>query len=334
MYQVWKKYKDPLKLIQLVEADDEEDETDPIQPTSSVVLPADIVIRTPTPSSLSIEQITSNSIIENVILVNQARQCFVGCVLVEDSHRLVQLPLRNLLISQMTSRINSFRQSLQSYHVHWTFDALIDNIGPISDILALTRRIASSIESFSLTECLLRSMSSTTYRKVSINVDESVNNKTLQGAALYFDNERGSFRASTSAHGTVEKNFQWRYEQDMTQSKNPESTNAFSKKYPFKKPSLHTEGGYHGKFDDLQLCIGIGFDPTKANKCFTREEGGLFVWNDATLNRLNQSKVAGDLETKKRILVCCMFELFFHLMLDARIRSDIPLKTFRPFIVS
>ena len=125
-----------------------------------------------------------------------------------------------------------------------------------------------------------------------------------------------------------------RYDKDKTQAKSPDPTNPLFKKYPFKKPSLHKEGGYHWKFDDLQLFIGIGFDPTKDNACLTDEESGLFVWSDATLSRLKDSKVTGDLKTKKRILVCCMFELFFHLMLDARIRSDIPLKAFSPFIVA
>ena len=60
----------------------------------------------------------------------------------------------------------------------------------------------------------------------------------------------------------------------------------------------------------------------------------LFVWSEATLNNLKESKVADDLKTKKRILVCCMFELLFHLTLDSRIRSEIPLKAFSPFIVA
>jgi hypothetical protein len=64
--------------------------------------------------------------------------------------------------------------------------------------------------------------------------------------------------------------------------------------------------------------------------------GGLFVWSDATLNRLKESKVADNLETKERILICCMFELLFHLLLDARIRSEIPLNHSKhgPFIVA
>lgn len=52
------------------------------------------------------------------------------------------------------------------------------------------------------------------------------------------------------------------------------------------------------------------------------------------VNNLKESKVADDLKTKKRILVCCMFELLFHLTLNARIRSEIPLKAFSPFIVA
>ena len=331
VYQAWKKYKDPL-LLQMLEVDDEEDETDPIQPTSSLVLPADIVVRTP--STPSIEQLTSSTIIESIDLVNQARDSLLGCVLVEDSHRLAQLPLRNLLIKQMIPRISSFRQSRQSYQYHWALDALADNIGRISDVLALARRIAANIETFSASECLLRAPGTGSYRKAFTNVDENVNNKALQGVALYLDKGRGSFRAATSASGTNEKTFEWKYDKDLKQSKNPESANALSKWYPFKTPSLRTEGGFYGTFEDLELCIGIGFDPTKDNACLTREEGGLFVWSEATLNRLKESKAADDLETKKRILVCGMFELFFHLMLDARIRSAIPLKAFSQFIVA
>ena len=111
---VWKKYKDPLTLAQLDEVDDDDEEedaeTDPTQATSSVVLPAEVVVRTP--NSLSIEQIASNSFIEDTDLVKQARECFVGCVFVEYSHRLAQLPLRDSLIRQILPRFSSFRQSL------------------------------------------------------------------------------------------------------------------------------------------------------------------------------------------------------------------------------
>ena len=234
----------------------------------------------------------------------------------------------------MLQRITSFIYSLQSYNVHWALDAIEDNIGRLSDIIALTKRMPSNLESLSVSESLLRPVNVGAYRNVFVNAIEGVDNKELQGVALYLDKERGTFRASTSASGTDDKNFKWRYDKDKTQAKSPDPTNPLFKKYPFKKPSLHKEGGYHGKFDDLQLFIGIGFDPTKDNACLTDEEGGLFVWSDATLSRLKDSKVTGDLKTKKRILVCCMFELFFHLMLDARIRSDIPLKAFSPFIVA
>lgn len=92
----------------------------------------------------------STSFIEDDNLVNQLRECLVGCAMVDNSVRPSLLSLRNSFIRNwMMQRMTSFRYSLQSYDVHWTLDALEDNIGPISDIIALTKRMPSNLESLS-----------------------------------------------------------------------------------------------------------------------------------------------------------------------------------------
>jgi len=194
------------------------EEYEEMDQTSRRVLSEEIIVRR---SSLSIERIISTSFIEDDNLVNQLRECLVGCAMVDNSVRPSLLSLRNSLIPRMMQRITSFRYSLQSYNVHWTLDALEDNIGPISDIIALTKRVPSNLESLSVCESLLRPANVGAYRNVFVNAIEGE-----------LDKERGSFRASTSAYGTDDKNFEWRYGKDKAQAKNSDPTNPLFKKYP------------------------------------------------------------------------------------------------------
>ena len=60
----------------------------------------------------------------------------------------------------------------------------------------------------------------------------------------------------------------------------------------------------------------------------TDQTDGLFVWDDVSINKLNESKLAGDLKSKQLVYICYMLELAYSLMLGS---SGLAIKAFRPF---
>lgn len=62
----------------------------------------------------------------------------------------------------------------------------------------------------------------------------------------------------------------------------------------------------------------------------TDQTDGLFVWDDVSINKLNESKLAGDLKSKQLVYICIcyMLELAYSLMLGS---SGLAIKAFRPF---
>ena len=264
MYQVWKLYKNPLTLVQLEDiANDNADPTPTATPTSRAST-RNAIVRVNVEHSL--EGFTSHSILGNISLVNETCECFVECLMEEEIVPQSLPERRDLFVKKVLPRLKNFKQLSTIYNTHWTLDAFIDNIGSLCDVIALADKIPPNIESLGSNEFLLRSVATVTYRNKSCDEDGA-----LQGVGLYVDKERGSLRRTVCVHGTDEKNFKWRYDQDLKLSKKSDPTNALFKKYPFKKPSLSSEGGYHGTFGDLELRIGVGYDPTKENSCLTRE---------------------------------------------------------------
>ena len=75
------------------------------------------------------------------------------------------------------------------------------------------------------------------------------------------------------------------------------------------------------------MFVGIGLDPDGNHECLSRSEGGLFVWSEATLNKLGED----DLQTKQIKFVCCMMQFMYDLALkNEKVElRDVP---FRPFI--
>ena len=123
-------------------------------------------------------------------------------------------------------------------------------------------------------------------------------------------------------------NFGKRYEDDQKMSKKP--SNYFSQQYPSSKPTLPELGGYSGLFGNLAFYVGLGWDPNKPSEYLTDQTDGLFVWDDVSINKLNESKLAGDLKSKQLVYICIcyMLELAYSLMLGS---SGLAIKAFRPF---
>ena len=115
-----------------------------------------------------------------------------------------------------------------------------------------------------------------------------------------------------------DKSFQQRYADDAKNAKSTAPTSNFAKLYRSKRPSRAEDGGWDGIFQsDLTMHTVVGIDPTSEdNDCMTRCDGGLFVWSDRTMTKLNESSISGTLQSKQLKYVCYMFELMYNLMMD------------------
>ena len=77
-------------------------------------------------------------------------------------------------------------------------------------------------------------------------------------------------------------------------------------------PKLDDMGNQHFFLYSLP---GIGFDCT--NGTDDEDELGTSLCSERSQANWERSKAEGNLETKKRILICCMLQLLLHLVLDA-----------------
>ena len=77
------------------------------------------------------------------------------------------------------------------------------------------------------------------------------------------------------------------------------------------------------------LHIGLSWNPNSVNEYLTNESNGLFIWDTVSVKKLNESKVTGDLQSKKLIFICCMIELVYSLMLEL---ESVPITPFQPFV--
>ena len=100
--------------------------------------------------------------------------------------------------------------------------------------------------------------------------------KSLEGKEIYSDNQKAKFVHSMLACG---KSFEKIHDENKKNSNKPNSTSLFPRKYPLKKPSNPELGGWHGKIDNLVLCVGVGIYGGASNACLTRADG-VFVWTE------------------------------------------------------
>jgi len=86
---------------------------------------------------------------------------------------------------------------------------------------------------------------------------------------------------------------------------------------------------WDGTFSDLTLYIGLSWNPNSVNEYLTNKSNGLFIWDEVSIKKLNESKVTGDLQSKKLIFICCMIKLVYSLMLEL---ESVPITPFQPFV--
>eukprot|EP00984_Skeletonema_dohrnii_P027868 scaffold17562_cov140-Skeletonema_dohrnii-CCMP3373.AAC.3 len=278
-------------------------------------------------NGMAVDKVRRSLFLNNISLLSEVRACLYGCALNEIIPQSMKSQIESLT-SKIPHRLHHRMQTQiqDSYlHSHWALEAFKDNIHQLCQIIGMAGHINKNIASITgLVHSLLRQPSQGCYAKVDIDAN---NCKSKQGVGLYYDQESALFCHVGSVHGKKENTLGSRYDEDKKNSEKADTF--FAQKYPSKQPRNAQWGGWSGTFGDLVFYAPIAFDPNAENDCLFRKEGGLFVWSEATLNKLGESKVSDDLKTKQLMFISCMFEFMYSLMMDAT--KSIPVKAFRPF---
>jgi hypothetical protein len=104
-----------------------------------------------------------------------------------------------------------------------------------------------------------------------------------------------------------DKSFALTHKDMERKSKQPGKTK-LTKYYPYSEPSNPELGGWHGRFDSLELCIALAIDKAADNSCLLRRDGA-FVWSERTLAKV------GEDEEKRLRFILQMMQFFYSLMM-------------------
>ena len=138
-----------------------------------------------------------------------------------------------------------------------------------------------------------------------------------EGAYLYYDEKKGSFIRS----GKVTRwGFAVRGKEHFDESKKVKSSTHFYDLYPSNSCPRANKRGINGTFENLQMIVGAGWDPTSScAKMLDRswENGGLLIVNERESAQIRGSMGKGTTEIEKFHDMCAyQFEMGYDLAIS------------------
>jgi hypothetical protein len=134
----------------------------------------------------------------------------------------------------------------------------------------------------------------------------------IEGAYLFYDRENGIFVRSGKASPTYIHD---RGEQHRASAQT--SVKGFYGKYPDASNPNIRDGLRRGYFSNLQLLYAIGFKRSNVKHLISssKEDGGVFDWDDATLSCIRRSRIDATEDGKRTQMIAYLFELVYDLMI-------------------
>jgi len=281
-----------------------EEETPAEEPERTSALSRSVFINTH-----DILQLNQNSFLENPNLVSQLRTCLAECNLqtvCDATYRQSEA-----LVRVLPQRLQALISVLPSTaHHSWAFAAFKDNLYPICQTLALLGQVLRHAEGADAADgCLLAPFRVGQYSLPLSNDDT----KSLQGVGLYVDSSSNKFRQAMIA-----PSFDKKYAADLKNAGTNPPPNNLSRKYPTNLPPNADQGGYNGRFQELEMCAGIMINANRNNKVLTNTDGtGVLHWSNRTMTKLNGLSGQGSIQTRQINLICSMFECAYALMIGS-----------------
>ena len=147
---------------------------------------------------------------------------------------------------------------------------------------------------------------------------EETNNQSLAGVLLLNSRNSAQFVNVVRAETGIDKAISTL----KAKSKEVPSSTKFARAYPDSSlldHGLSMQGKAVESFDGLQKLVAFAIDPNRI-ECLTREEGGLFVWSERTIKKLEETRGATEtLDQRKVKLVICMLTLLINLLMDTEV---------------
>jgi len=223
--------------------------------------------------------------------------------------------LSKLLLSRLR-RLKEKKIINTDKHKHYALSWYASNTPVMAALMVLFKHCVGNVSCIKLDECLLSGPE---------NFADLDDCEDSMGAYLVFDMVRRVFCRSGKAHSAKRDAAPRTFGVRRTEHKedalnNPEKSN-FHSSYPHKNARRDTGEAIRGYFDDLNFKAALGWKhrvgPSGA-KILTSSisNGGLFVWDDATMNRLGSTKSRLQVKEVQMDLVAYLIESTYDIALE------------------
>ena len=276
-----------------------------------------------TQDGLASSQLTPSSLLGDCEWVHNVRKCFmernnveeglhISRDQIEQSENLFSI-LKNRLTYHIFNRIEDTKK-----HDHWSLKWVVRNLPHMATIMVLMQHVKQDIKCLDENTTLLTTPQS--FKWIS-NINQSIINNI--GAYLYFDiNDHKWVRSGKS---TGSGGFISRHKQHEKLSKwQKGASSKFYLRYPSNTVN-HTKSSNksrRGFFENLRQFVAIGIDPKNEEtvKVITTKygEGGLFVFNDDDIKRIEKTNLKGKptIDSKIIDMVSYLAELAYDLSIS------------------
>jgi hypothetical protein len=216
----------------------------------------------------------------------------------------------------------SYRISDENKRSHWSLNWAAANLSRLAAMCVLFGIVEDDLGAVTMA-CPILDSDISKFQKVDSELSK------LQGCYLYYDTKkRYQFVRSGKAVG-LHSNFGVRHEAHVKGSKSattsPSSASSeFYTSYPDRSCMMDTSvsGVRRGFFDDLAICVGIGFDHsnTEAVGLLCHTTDGIFLWPPDVIDSIGRGSFnnSSSLEEKQLHMVGYLLELALDLMISPK----------------
>ena len=218
----------------------------------------------------------------------------------------LQKQLENRLLRHLQVRVKT-----EQKRNHWAWKWLQKNFPPTAATMVLFNHIKQDISCLDHNQCLLDSVSS--FLKATANCEAS-----MEGCYIYYDFNNQEWIRSGKAVGES-SNFGARDSQHAKGSKletTQDRRSNFYNSYASNSVELADNGLRRGKFENLQMFVGIGFHKLlKGKLTHDLEDGGIFHFDKQTKKSIDGVKFSGNqrLQQKQLHMLGYLWELVYDL---------------------
>jgi len=260
---------------------------------------------------------SDHSFVGNETLLEEVKTCFLPSVVDNESFSPVETINTKVdsILSIVKTRLTNFQQlrlkGERSLVHHFSMVAFEANLRPLCEVILLLGIVTRTVTSGNLDRSLLPATSGRTY----IPIDTLDASSSELAVLLLHDKDTAEFVSVVRVDAGIAKTLKTLEDK----SKEVGSSSKLCLAYPHKILTAHSlgmQGKARGTFDELEKFVAIIIDPNRSD-CLTKQESGVLVWSERTINRLEETKGSNEtLQQRQLKLVMSMLALLINLLLE------------------